>query len=292
MHAVVHTSLAPPLSRFVEHLWSLADVPGHAREHVVPSGTLELVVNLHDDEFRICDRADPQRCRHFPGAMVSGAYGRFFVIDTRAHASIVGVHFRPGGAQSFIGAPAGALADTHVELATLWGRAAAGELRERLCAAATVAERFQLLEQALVQRLHRPARRHGAVPVAVHALTGAGVTVGALAGRLDLSRRRLIEVFTAEIGMAPKRFARVRRFQRALALARRLAAPEWGRIALQCGYFDQSHLIREFLELSGFSPVELLRRRGIPVKENHVALADPGGQIRPIRGRRPGLDRG
>jgi len=291
MYAVVHTSLAPPLSHFVEHLWWLSDVPAHAREHVVPSGTLELVVNPHEDEFRVCDRADPARCLRFPGAMVSGAYGRFFVVDTRAHASMVGVHFRPGGALALIGAPPGVLADTHVDLAVLWGRASAGALRERLCAAATIPERFRILEQALVQRLRRPARRHGAVPVAVDALGRGGVPVGGVAARLELSRRRLIEVFTAEVGMTPKRFARVRRFQRTLALAQRLARPDWGRIALECGYFDQSHLIREFLELSGFSPVELLRRRTIPVKENHVALADPAGQIRPIPARRGGLDR-
>jgi AraC-like DNA-binding protein len=72
--------------------------------------------------------------------------------------------------------------------------------------------------------------------------------------------------------MAPRRFARVRRFQRALALAGRPAARSWGALALAAGYFDQSHLIREFVELSGFSPERLAERATVPVKENHVAL--------------------
>src|SRR5919198_4890516 len=279
MHAFVHTPVAPPLPALVDYLWSLADVPAHAREHVLPSGTLELVVNLREDEFRIADSAGPERWRRFSGAMVSGAYRRFFVIDTRAHASIVGVHFRPGGALPFLGVPPGALGDAHVDLATLWGRAAAGELRDRLCAASAVRERFLILERALVDRLRRTARRHGAVPVAADALGGGGVTVGEVAARLDLSRRRLIEVFTAEIGMTPKAFARVRRFQRTLARAQAPSSPEWGRLALECGYFDQSHLIRDFVEFSGFSPAELLLRRAIPVKENHVALVDPHVEV-------------
>src|SRR5919197_3172086 len=159
MHALAHTPVAPPLPALVEHVWSLSDAPAHAREHVVPSGTLELVVNLREDEFRIGESAGPEECRRFSGAMVSGAYRSFFVIDTRAHASIVGVHFRPGGALPFLGVPPGALGDAHVDLATLWGRAAAGELRERLCAAATLPERFRILERALLDRLRRTTRR-------------------------------------------------------------------------------------------------------------------------------------
>lgn len=107
---------APPLDRFVEYFWSLRDAPAHARERVVPSGTLELVVNLDEDELRIYGPVDEDRCRRLSGAAVSGAYGGSFVVDTREHASIVGVHFRPGGAGPFLGLPPGALADTHVDL--------------------------------------------------------------------------------------------------------------------------------------------------------------------------------
>lgn len=71
--------------------------------------------------------------------------------------------------------------------------------------------------------------------------------------------------------MTPKRYARVRRFQRALELAQR-RSPAWSGIALECGYFDQSHMIRDFLDLSGFSPAELVRHRGAHVKDQHLAL--------------------
>jgi AraC-like DNA-binding protein len=259
----------PPLAGFIEYLWCLSDAPPHARERILPSGTLELVVNLHEDEFRIYDPVDPDRLRRFSGAIVSGAYRRFFVIDTREHASVVGVHFRPGRAAPFLGAPAGALADAHVDLDALWGRRA-GELRERLCAAP--ARRFQLLEAELQARLDRPTRRRGAVEQALAYLETTGAGVGELAARADLSHRRFIEVFAGEIGMTPKLFARVRRFQRALALSRRAAAADWAGLASAAGYCDQSHMIRDFVAFSGLSPAELHRHRGDPVKEHHVAL--------------------
>jgi AraC-like DNA-binding protein len=261
----------PPLSDFVECMWSLCDAPAHSTERIVPSGTLELVINLHEDEIRIYDLRGT--VRRFSGAVVSGAYRRFFVIDTRAHASLVGVHFRPGGAEPFLGVPPGALVDRHVDLDALWPGSAA-ELRDRLCEAARPAARFAVLEQVLLQRLARRRGGHPAVPLALAQLARPDTTIGDVAAHLHLSRRRLIEVFTAEVGMTPKRLTRVLRFQRAIALARCAGTPDWGRLAPQCGYFDQSHLIHDFQELAGLSPV-LTLRASAGVKDHHLALRDP-----------------
>jgi AraC-like DNA-binding protein len=263
-----HIPAAPLLGR-VEYLWALRDAPAHARERILPSGTVELVVNLDDDEFRIYDRADPTRPRRFPGAIVSGAYRSYFVIDTREHASVIGVHFRPAGASALLGLPAGELADAHVALESLWGRSAV-ELADRLRAARGAVERFRLLEAALLARLPRADTGHRAVPLALAELERDGGHVREIAARLGLSHRRLIEVFRREIGMTPKRFARVRRFRRALA-AMRGAPVDWAGLAAAHGYCDQSHLIRDVMAFSGFSPVDL-RRRSERVKEHHAAL--------------------
>ena len=262
---------APPLSQFVANLWCFSDVPPHARERIVPSGTLELVINLHEDEFRIYGAVDAAPYRRFSGAIVSGAYGSFFGIDTREHASVIAVHFKPGGALPLLGVPPGALADRHVDLEALWGPAAR-ELRERLCAAAGAEDRFRILEEELVARLSRPFKRHGAVPVALELLGRNGTSVSEIAADVGLSHRRFIEVFAAEVGMTPKLFARVRRFRRAWSLAQRVESPDWSLVANECGYFDQSHLIRDFAAFSGFSPSELLRRPSARVKDHHVAV--------------------
>jgi AraC-like DNA-binding protein len=241
---------------------------------VVPNGTLELVLNLHEDRFGIEDPAG--RSFELPGAMVSGAYGAPFVVDTRAHRAIVGVHFRPGGARALLGLPPGEIGERHLPLAALWG-AAAGELRERLCAAATAAARFAILECVLLARL-APPRRHPAVAAALAVLERATAPIGVLARAAGLSHRRFIELFTAEVGMTPQRFGRVRRFQRTLALARAAARPDWAALAQACGYCDQSHMIRELTAFAGAAPAELHRMRHAEVKEHHL----PGrGQTRP-----------
>jgi AraC-like DNA-binding protein len=262
---------APLLGDFIKRFWLCSDAPPHRRERILPSGTIELVINLRDDEIRIYDPSNLDRYTRFSGAILSGTYSRFFVIDPFQHASILGVHFRPGGAFPFLGAPAGELADTHVDLETLWGPYAV-ELRERLCAAATPADRFSVLEKALLSRLRCPPEHHGAVPVALDAFdrTGAAVRVRDVAEHIGLSQRRFIQVFTGEVGLTPKLYCRVRRFQRARALVRQAAAPDWARVAVDCGYFDQSHLIRDFLAFSGLSPADYLHRRSEQVLPNHV----------------------
>jgi AraC-like DNA-binding protein len=269
-----------PLLDFVDDFW-LYDgyTQQHFKERILPSGTIELVINLRDDELRIYDAAQPERYNRFSGALVSGAYAGFFVIDTAEEASIMGVHFKPGGAFPFLGLPVGELADAHVNLETLWGRSAV-ELRERLCGAATPLERFHLLEEALLANLFRPLEHHYAVPTALDAFgqTDTCPTVRDVARHIGLSQRRFIQVFTEEVGLTPKLFSRVRRFQRTIALARQTTAPDWARLAVDCGYFDQSHLIRDFLMFSGLSPSDYLRRQnylrqhGVHIKRNHFPL--------------------
>ncbi|PYN82834.1 MAG: AraC family transcriptional regulator [Candidatus Rokuibacteriota bacterium] len=201
------------------------------------------------------------------------------MIDTAEEASLLGVHFRPGGAFPFFGLPMSELVDTHVELETLWGRTG-GELRERLRNATRPIDKFRVLEAMLVTRLRRLSIQGDVVQYALDALSRSGATtVHDVTQRVGLSHRRFIQVFKAQVGLTPKLFYRVQRFQRILAHVRRVPALEWSHLAVDCGFFDQSHLIRDFVEFSGFSPAEFaghlqeLERRGVHLKRHHLPLA-------------------
>lgn len=141
---VVHS--APPLDAFVDALWICNDATPHARERVLPNGTLELVINLRENEFRIYDPLHHDRFARYSGAMVSGPYDRYFMIDPAQHASIIGVHFKPGGAFPFFALPAKELASMHVDLDTLWGARA----RELACHIGLSERRFIQLFSAEV----------------------------------------------------------------------------------------------------------------------------------------------
>jgi AraC-like DNA-binding protein len=273
--AVLYASRTPLplLDTCVERLWLVSDAPAHSKERIAPSGVLELGINLHENELRIYDPADPERCKRFSGAVVSGTHTGPFVIDPRKLVSVIGVRFKPGGAFPFLGTSASELADAHVDLEALWGTAAI-ELRERLCVAKTPAERFNLLEKALVAHLFRPLERHYAVRFALDTLGRAdsGLAIRDVARNAGLSQRRFIQLFTREVGMSPKLFCRVRRFRQALETVRNTAVPDWARVAVDCGYYDQSHLIHDFQSFSNLSPAEYVRQRSGCVVQNHATL--------------------
>jgi AraC-like DNA-binding protein len=252
----------PPLSKFVDSFWlHEGQEAGHKIERILPTGTLELVINLRRNELRFYDAERPEKRSRLSGAVVSGAHGRSFTPGDEEEVFIIGVHFKPGGAFPFLGLPAGDLADAHVDLETLWGPPA-GRLRERLCEARTSAERFRLLEEALLGRLCHCVEQHYAVSAALEMFgkNQAGPTVREAAKHLGLSQRRFIQVFKAEVGMTPKLFSRIQRFQQTRTFIRQNPSPDWAALALDLGYFDQSHFIREFLEFSGLSPTAYINR--------------------------------
>jgi AraC-like DNA-binding protein len=270
-----------PLCEFVRDFWLYENYEGaHERELILPSGTFEMVFNLRENELRIYDPAEPRNCRRFSGALVSGPYSGSFMSDAVEEQTILGVHFKPGGAVAVLGCPAAEFQDAHVDLSALWG-AAATTLRERLCATKEPDERFQLLEQILVKRLASYRGGHDAVQTALDIFrrTHGRARTQDIARAADLSQRRLISLFAIEVGLTPKLFGRIRRFQHAMHRSQAETTVDWAQLADECGYFDQSHLIRDFLAFTGVSPGDYRRRHdrldrgGAHVKRNHLPLA-------------------
>ncbi|MFM9904205.1 MAG: DUF6597 domain-containing transcriptional factor [Pyrinomonadaceae bacterium] len=250
----------PPLSKFVDIFWLFEGQNAEGRaEPILPTGRLELAINLRQDEMRFHDCDVSKTSARFSAAVVSGAHGQRFVPAAREELCVIGVHFKPGGAFPFLGLPASDLADTHIDLDLLWGPLA-GRLRERLCEAGTSDERFHLLEEALLDRLSCGFEHHYAIPAALEMFMNdhAGPVVRETAKHLELSERRFIQVFKTEVGMTPKLFSRIQRFQKTRVLIDRDPSPDWVSLAIDLGYFDQSHLIHEFREFSGLNPTDYI----------------------------------
>ena len=268
----------PPLSDFVEVFWFYEGlVPAHEKERKLPDGSMGLVINLREDSFRIYDRHDLSRSETFRGCLLSGVQSEFIVIDTANQASIMGVHFRPGGGFPFFGMPASELHDLHVPLDALWGTTA-GELRDRLLEAKTPGEKFAILELYLLERVATPLSRHPAVSFAMKEIGNNSQprTISEVTDQIGLSPRRFIQLFRDEVGLTPKLFCRVRRFQQVLRSLQHGTLNgrqiDWADIASSCGYFDQAHFIRDFRAFSGLNPTAWLPLRGEHI--NHVPIPD------------------
>ncbi len=138
------------------------------------------------------------------------------------------------------------------------------------------ARRLRVLERALVARLENTLEEHRAVRAAldIFGRDPGEARTRDLAAHLGLSQRHFIKVFSSQVGVTPKQFGRVQRFQRALDLMRRSSTPDWADVAVACGYFDQSHLIHDVQTFSGLTPTELHRQRSERVLTNELPLAE------------------
>lgn len=262
---VFHTyTPAAPLSAYVDFFWLHEDnAQPHALERALPTGKSELWIELGGDGLQITTRQDSQRMSTYRTSTLLGASSRWSIIGAGRQVSRMGVLFKPNGAAAFFAPPASELHDAHVPLDALWGDADASEFRERLLVESTPEARFHQLERALLARLTRLPLSRPVVTFAVGMLLAVpqAQTITEIAHRSGLSHRQLIRVFRQEVGMTPKRFGRVRRFQTVLDYLGHAHHVNWAAIAQACGYADQAHLSREFHQFTGVCPTSYVRDR-------------------------------
>ena len=264
---------APPLDQFVEWFWFYADLQaGHSVERILPDGTFELVIELSGVPRKLFDRKNSRRYREFRGAWVSGARAEYIVIDVVQGTSMIGAHFKPGGAAAFLGMPADELADRVESTDSIWG-GGMNDLRTAILEESSISGKFQLLEEFLRGRL-TALDGCDAISHALHRLTDSPDVgrMAQVANELGMSQKHFIALFRARVGLTPKKFCRVRRFHKALREIESKRALDWSAIAANAGYYDQSHFIRDFHAFSGMNPSTYLTTRGeypgfVPVKE-------------------------
>jgi AraC-like DNA-binding protein len=243
------------LSAYVEKLWYCDGHQGaHGKDRVLPNGRFQLLISLSDSPIGGRGRANWEVGRG-ASSLVAGIQTHFCVIDRSTLESAMWVVFWPGAARAFFDAPADAFYNERIPLDLIWG-SLAGELRDRVREASTPAEKFQAMETALLERVNRRLELHPAVRYALgeFARTPHIRSVLDVAKETGLSRRRFSQLFREQVGLTPKLYCRLHRFQDVLRQIASGAPVDWADLALAGGYCDQAHLANEFRSFSGISP--------------------------------------
>lgn len=242
----------PPLDRYVDCFWwSRRDAPQAFCEHMLPSGRAHLVFALHEEALSYA-RGGSTESVAWRGNIVHGPQWGHYVTGPKLPGVVAGVSLRAGSAGAILGAPTSEIADKHVSLSSLWGTRA-DELQERLSATREPSEAFALLERYLSARIEAPLLMHPAV-AEVLATSWMPDRVSTIQRSTGFSPKHFIALFRAAVGLTPKHYFRIQRFNE---VTRRLALqlePSLSDLAAELGYSDQAHLSREFRELAGISP--------------------------------------
>jgi AraC-like DNA-binding protein len=216
----------------------------------VPGGRVIATVDIGDAK-RLLTAVEQ------PTSPVAGLHDRPQLVEFTGQRSAVGVILAPWGAHSLFGVGMHALANEHVGMADLVGPTAV-ELAERMADLTTWPERIEMLAKTLWTWFEDGPRADREVVAAWRWLRAGEMTVESVAREVGWSRRRLESRFRDQVGLPPKKIARIFRFHRAVDL---LATGERaGDVAVRCGYWDQAHLNRDFRVLAGRTPTELMAR--------------------------------
>lgn len=235
------------------------------------AGAFVVLVIGWGDPLDVVDPRCAARGAYRVDSFVAGTFDGHCLTRTVGLGTGVQVLLAPLTARRLLGLPLRELTNRAVEVSQLPG-GWLSRLRPRLAEAPDWPRRFALLDAALAARLGDADPVDPRLERAWRRLTDSGgrVGVGSLADELGWSRRHLSTSFHREVGLPPKTAARLLRFHRAYAALtghRPGAGPPvvgdrsvepGAALAARCGYFDQSHLIRDFHEFAGVTPTELL----------------------------------
>jgi len=234
-------------------------LPGDDRlvESVIPGGRLMLSFNL-GDPFTLA-RESRTETRREPSHVVGADTGRMRMV-TGGHVELLGVMLRPGCGAAFLGMPADEVAGRFVGLGELWGRDGR-QLDDQLRDSSSPLERIACIADELLRRLGRhglPDLRFASLADLI-ARHGGSIRIEALSDASGLTRQHLTRRFRELVGVTPKQFCRLERFDQVFRAAYRRPRVDWAQVALDCGYYDQAHLIAEFKEFTGMTPTEFFQ---------------------------------
>jgi AraC-like DNA-binding protein len=276
-------SPAPPLSEFVRSLWYArgTDV-AHTRERILPTGRVQVILNLARDFLLDCPEGEAD-CR-MPPALVVGARSTYEIVDTSDMADLIGIVFAPGGFGLFAGDAVDLFSNRSVDLEAVWGGCARG-LRDRMRELRSPELRLRCLESFLREWIAPRLTRHGPWPPGPQSRSRSGevafalrafdcgadaATVREVARRIGWSERRFSQIFRESVGLSPVVWRRVQRFQRAVQQLHAGVEVRWAELALDCGFYDQSHFANEFRAFSGIDATTYAARR--TQWANHIAV--------------------
>jgi AraC-like DNA-binding protein len=225
-----------------------------AGRFVLPASlTVQLLVKVEDSAVR-------------PPEFVNGVADTHAAVDGGCAPRYLEVTLSPFGAYRVLGVPLDELTGRLADLHDVWGPDAR-RLGERIRDLPAWTQRFDEVDRFLLGRLDRAPAVAPEVRHAWRRLTesAGAVPIGTLCREVGWSHKHLITRFRQQVGVTPKRAARLSRFESLLRrLAREPSRPDWDRLAAAAGYADQAHMIRDFGQFAGVSPTVHAKARGGP----------------------------
>lgn len=258
----IHTPCFP-LCQFVESFVYYKDYnPVHSIDRFLPDGNVNLVIDLTNSPKFIYDNDTLKEIQSCRNVWFSGIRNNYISIPSGKDSEMFIVNFQKGKAYPFIEMPVHELTDYVVD-GELVMTSEILTIREVLLSIPLVKQKFLYAEKQLLKIFGQRLQVNPFVDYAVNRILQSPhqATIESIVAKVGFSQKHLIKIFREHVGLTPKSFLKVMRFQKAIEEIDRNKTADWTAIAYESGYYDQAHFINDFRNFSGFTPAKYLHMK-------------------------------
>lgn len=252
-----------PLNQFIESFIYYRDYnPVHSVDRFLPDGNVNIVIDLTDYPKYIYDNdtlKEIQTCRN---VWFSGIRNNYITIPSGRDSEMFVINFHKGKAYPFVQMPLYELTDSVVN-GDLVLTNEIMELREMILEAPIITHKFLKVEDFLLKRFCSKLIVNPFIEFAVNKIIKSPnqMSIEQISNKVGYSQKHLIKLFKDNVGLTPKGFLKIIRFQKAIEEIAAAKVSDWTGIAFESGYYDQAHFNNDFKAFSGFTPKQYLQKQ-------------------------------
>ena len=254
----------PGLAPYVQLVWMMESENEHDTmplEQIMPDGILEFVTHYADPWITIVagGQAESQ-----PESFVISQMRKHIEIGPDGPTGMISVRFYPWGGYHFFDEPVDNFLDGTISIKKLWPLHC-DDFMQKVRHASNQEARVTLIQKFLLARLEEHKKNEHSLDDAIRLIreSKGQLSMEEVCKRTGFSKKQLERKFIRSVGTTPKIFARVSRFLNICHHLEEYGNRSLTELAHECGYFDQSHFIKEFREFSGYTPKEFFARKNV-----------------------------
>lgn len=252
-----------PLNQFVESFIYYRDYnPVHSVDRFLPDGNVNIVFDLTDYPKYIYDNETLKEIQACRNVWFSGIRNQYITIPSGKDSEMFIINFHKGKSYPFVQMPLHELTDSVVD-GDLVLTSEIMDMRAMLLESVSISGKFQAAESFLTKKFNSRLIVNPFIDFAVNKILQSPeqASIEHISRKVGYSQKHLIKLFKDNVGMTPKGFLKIIRFQKAIQEIDASKKINWAGLALESGYYDQAHFINDFKLFSGFTPREYIQKQ-------------------------------
>ncbi|MCM0649103.1 helix-turn-helix domain-containing protein [Clostridium swellfunianum] len=244
------------LQKYIKCIWTIeynGTLTPSENERILPDGYTEIIVNFSD---RFKCKIDGGKENFLTNSFASGPFTKYLHLEATGKVGLLGIRFWPGMMYPFFQIPMKELTNKYIDLSFI-AKELSKEIEASVLSSTNFEERFSLVNSILTKHLMSkltPTNKVVEESINIIKYSNGMIAVASLSESIGIGSRQLERLFNVYLGISPKMFNRITRFQRIFKELEKHRINNWLVLALQCGYYDQAHFIKEFKQFSGMNP--------------------------------------